>query len=57
LGTATIPGLVGVLADRISLEVVPVCLFVLFAILVGFYSLSMRLSRNLKPAETKEMRE
>ncbi len=57
LGTATIPGLVGVLADRISLEVVPVCLFVLFAILVGFYSLSIRLSRNLKPAETKEMRE
>ncbi len=56
LGTATIPGLVGVLADRISLEVVPVCLFVLFAILVGFYSLSIRLSRNLKPAETKEMR-
>jgi fucose permease len=37
LGTAIIPSLVGVLARQISLEVVPVCLVILFAGLFGAY--------------------
>jgi fucose permease len=41
LGIATIPGLVGVLARNFSLEVIPVCLFALFAALFGLYLLSM----------------
>lgn len=41
LGGALIPSLVGVLARRASLEVIPVCLVVLFAALLGLYRLSM----------------
>jgi fucose permease len=37
LGTAVIPGLVGVLARRFSLEVVPVCMLILFAGLFAAY--------------------
>ena len=37
LGTAVIPSLVGVLARQVSLEVVPVCLVILFAGLFGVY--------------------
>ena len=37
LGSAVIPSLVGVLARRISLEIVPVCLVILFAGLFGVY--------------------
>jgi fucose permease len=40
LGTASVPSLVGVLAHRISLEVIPVCFTVLFIALVGLYGLS-----------------
>ena len=40
LGVATIPGLVGVLARHFSLEVIPVCLMVLFAALLGLYLIS-----------------
>jgi fucose permease len=40
LGAAFIPGLVGVLARRVDLEVIPVCLAVLFALLLGFNSLA-----------------
>ena len=47
LGGAVIPSLVGVLARRVSLEVIPVCLVVLFGLLFGLYRLSMneRVSR------------
>ena len=41
-GTAVIPGLMGVLARRISLEVIPVCLLVVYAGLLGFYLLASR---------------
>ena len=41
LGGALIPSLVGVLARRASLEVIPVCLVMLFAALLGLYRLSM----------------
>ncbi len=40
LGAASIPSLVGVLARRISLEVIPVCLAALFAALIGLYLLT-----------------
>ncbi len=42
LGTAVIPSLLGVLARRFSLEVIPVCLVGVFLVLFGFYRLSMR---------------
>jgi fucose permease len=41
IGTAFIPTLVGVLARATSLEVIPVCLFVLFAALLGVYMVSI----------------
>ena len=44
LGGATISSLMGVLARRTSLEVIPVCLFVLFLVLFGLYRLAMRKS-------------
>ena len=37
LGTALIPGLIGVLARRFSLEVVPICLVAVFVALFGVY--------------------
>lgn len=42
LGAAFIPGLVGVLARRIDLEIIPVCLTVLFILLLGFNSLASK---------------
>jgi len=41
-GTAVIPSLMGVLARRISLEIIPVCLLVVYAGLFGFYVLAVR---------------
>jgi fucose permease len=46
LGTAVIPSLLGVLARRFSLEVVPICLVVVFLGLFGLYRSSM-INRNL----------
>ncbi len=46
LGVAFIPGLVGILARRIDLEIIPVCLTILFALLLGFYSLEMKHSES-----------
>jgi len=42
LGAAVIPSLVGILAYQFSLEVIPICLLVVFMGLFGFYRLSMR---------------
>lgn len=42
LGTVVIASLVGVLARQVSLEVVPVAIMVVFAALLGFYTLSHR---------------
>ena len=42
LGTALIPSLVGVLAGRLSLEVIPICLAGLFIGLLGLYTLAVR---------------
>jgi fucose permease len=42
LGAAVIPGLLGVLARRFSLEAIPICLVVAFLGLFGSYRLSMK---------------
>jgi len=41
-GTAVIPGLMGVLARRLSLEIIPVCLLAVYAGLFIFYILAAR---------------
>ena len=41
LGTVLITSLLGVLARRFSLEIIPICLVILFAGLFGLYRLSM----------------
>lgn len=45
LGSAVIPSLLGVLARRFSLEIIPLCLGVVFVVLFGLYRFSM-LNRN-----------
>jgi fucose permease len=42
LGAVVIPGLLGVLANRASLEVVPMCMVAVFASLFGLYLLVIR---------------
>lgn len=42
LGGSLLPGLVGILARRISLEVIPVCLFSLVVLLLGCFALSVK---------------
>lgn len=42
LGIAVIPSLVGILARQVSLEVIPVCLMVLFIGLLGLYALAVK---------------
>ncbi len=44
-GTAVIPSLMGVLARQISLEIIPVFLFGLYAGLLGFYVLAVRVKK------------
>jgi len=41
LGSSIIPSVIGVLARRVSLEVIPLCLVVLFLALFGLYRVSM----------------
>jgi len=54
LGIGILPGLAGKLAERTSLEVVPVILFVLAIVMAGLYeiSVSRRLQARLLPATT-----
>jgi fucose permease len=42
LGTAVIPSMVGILARQVSLEIIPVCLMVLYAGLLGLFTLSVK---------------
>ena len=37
LGAAVVPSLIGILASRISLEVIPICILALFIVLFGLY--------------------
>lgn len=48
-GTAVIPGLMGVLARQISLEIIPVCLLVVYVGLLGCYVLAVMFPKT-KPA-------
>jgi len=53
-GTAVIPSLMGVLARRISLEVIPVILFAVYGALFAAFSLAARLSKKrTAPAPTR----
>jgi fucose permease len=54
LGSAIVPSLVGVLARRVSLEVVPVCLVILFAGLFGVYRLAQPGAQVLVAVERPE---
>jgi fucose permease len=56
LGTAVIPSLMGVLARQISLEVIPVILLVVYAVLLAFYLLSIRLGKT-KPKAAPTLNE
>jgi presenilin-like A22 family membrane protease len=58
LGTAVIPSLMGVLARRISLEIIPIFLLALYAGLLGIYILTIKvkkpeISSNPVPMSTK----
>jgi len=50
LGTVLITSLLGVLARRFTLEVVPICLVVVFLVLFGLYRFSMN-PKKLKQEE------
>ena len=47
LGTGLIPGLLGVLARRFSLEIIPICLVIMFAALFVVYRLSLRKKKTV----------
>ena len=49
LGTAIIPSVVGILARRASLEVIPMCLVVLFSGLLGLYTLALKYRSRVEP--------
>ena len=53
LGSASIAGLMGVLARHISLEVIPLCLVLLFITLLGLYLIAVQLE-NKRFSETLE---
>ncbi|MCB9057475.1 MAG: MFS transporter [Calditrichae bacterium] len=48
LGVAIIPGLIGVLARRTTLEIIPLCILILFLVLIGLHLYSLRLNQNFK---------
>lgn len=52
LGAALVPGLLGVLADQFSLEIIPLCLLTLFSVLSLLVLASARLSRRTSKPET-----
>jgi fucose permease len=56
LGTAVIPSLMGVLARQISLEVIPVILLIVYAVLLAFYLLSVSLGKT-KPKAAPTLNE
>lgn len=42
LGTAIVPSIVGILAHRISLEFIPICMMILFIVLLGLHLFSVK---------------
>ena len=57
LGSASIAGLMGVLARHISLEVIPLCLVILFIILLSLYLTAMQLENKRLNETVKEKAE
>jgi hypothetical protein len=53
LGTAAIPSLMGVLARQFSLEIIPVCLMAVFAMLLGLYMLAARVGPKADSASVR----
>ena len=51
LGTAIIPALLGVLADQFSLEIIPVCMAVIYVALFVFYRISMSFKKVARENE------
>jgi len=49
LGTAVIPSLLGILARQASLEIIPVCLVVVYGVLFALYTLASRPGLKAKP--------
>lgn len=49
LGTAVIPGLMGIFARQISLEIIPICLLIVYVGLFGLYLLAVRLKPQSNP--------
>jgi fucose permease len=56
LGTAVIPSLMGVLARQISLEVIPIILLIVYAVLLAIYLLSVRFGKT-KPKAAPTLNE
>jgi fucose permease len=56
IGAAAIPGLVGVLAKQTSLEIIPICLFILFLVIIIGYSFSMLLKNKSDSEPLNETR-
>jgi fucose permease len=54
IGGALIPAFVGIMARRISLEAIPVCLFIQFVILLVLYTFSIYLSKQRELKEKTE---
>ena len=44
-GIAVIPSLLGVFARRMSLEIIPICLLVVYAVMIGVYILAIRVQK------------
>jgi len=40
LGTAIIPSILGILARHFSLEIIPICMMVMFLLLLGLYQIA-----------------
>ncbi len=49
LGASLVPGFMGVLARRFSLEIIPICLVLIFLILYGLYRLAMTAKYENEP--------
>ena len=55
LGISLIPSLVGVLARNTSLEVIPICLFALFSILIALYFAGLQLKKRRELKASAEL--
>ena len=53
LGAALIPGLVGVLADQITLEIIPICFLALFGTIFALYILAISLQTRIEVQNTE----